>query len=78
MKKMVQKKVVYNRETLFDEVWEQPVVKVAEKWFYTKFGWKTRVRIVSQAKKNGICPIIDVKQKHNTKDGIPHERIYHT
>lgn len=30
MKKMVQKKVVYNRETLFDEVWEQPVVKVAE------------------------------------------------
>lgn len=32
MKKMVQKKVVYNRETLFDEVWEQPVVKVAEKY----------------------------------------------
>lgn len=32
MKMLVRKKVVYDREVLFDEVWEQPVVKVAEKY----------------------------------------------
>ena len=32
MKILVEKKVVYDRETLFDQVWEEPIVRVAEKY----------------------------------------------
>ena len=32
MKKLVKKKVVYERQTLFDQVWEEPVTKVAQKY----------------------------------------------
>ena len=32
MKKLVKKKVVYDRQTLFDQVWEEPVTKVAQKY----------------------------------------------
>ena len=32
MKKTVRKKVTYDRQTLFDQVWEEPVTKVAQKY----------------------------------------------
>ena len=32
MKVLVAKRVVYDRETLFDQVWEEPIVKDAEKY----------------------------------------------
>ena len=32
MKKLIKKKVIYDRRTLFDQVWEEPVTKVAQKY----------------------------------------------
>ena len=32
MKKSVRKKVLYDRQTLFDQVWEEPITKVAKKY----------------------------------------------